>query len=160
MGPVDQTRKPGRRLNILARTARTRRIFQRLREGWAYDEIAKARVIERRVVDRGEDRSHLQIERLRPALKLAGEAVARGDLKAIGPLIRLVDRLDRHESRIAKPSAYTDDCRKRLLDKLNQAAANLADDETDRLLASGAGQAGRGEAPKENFLAPPSPATP
>ena len=167
---MEQTRKPRRRLNILARTARIARIFKRLREGWAYDEIAKeehvsaervrqivAQVLERRVVDRGEDRSQLQIERLRPALRLAGEAVARGDLRAIGPLIRLVDRLDRHESKIAKPFAYTDDHRQRLLDKLNWAAANLADDETDPLLASGAGEPPGEEAEGEDFFPPPSP---
>jgi hypothetical protein len=95
---MEPSKKPRRRLNVLARTARTRHIFQRLRGGWAYDEIVKeehlsaervqlivAQVLERCVIDRNEDRAHLQIERLRPALRLAGEAVARGVLKAIGP---------------------------------------------------------------------------
>ena len=140
---MEETKRPGRRLSILARTARTGRIFKRLREGWAYDEIAREehisaervrqivnQVLERRVVDRSEDRSKLQIERLRPALRLAGEAVARGELKAIGPLIRLVDRLDRHERKVSKPLADTENFRQRLLDKLNQAAENLADPET------------------------------
>ncbi len=149
---MEQTKKPRRRLNILARTARTQRIFRRLREGWAYDEIAKeehlsaervrqivAQVLERRVIDRREDRSHIQLERLRPALKLAGEAIAHGDLRAIGPLIRLVDRLDKHEGRIAKPFAYTESHRQRLLDKLNQMAENLADPETAGPLMSDMG---------------------
>lgn len=30
-----------RRLNIITRAARTKRIFARMREGWAYDEIAR-----------------------------------------------------------------------------------------------------------------------
>ena len=147
---MDQTKKPRRRLNILTRTARTKRIFARLREGWAYDDIAKeerlsaervrqivGQVLENRVLDRGEDHAHLQLERLRPALRLAGEAVARGELKAIGPLIKLMDRLDRHEGRFLKPFVYTESSRQRLLDKLNQAAANLADPETAGPLASG-----------------------
>jgi len=146
---MEQTKKPRRRLNILARTARTKRIFQRLREGWAYDDIAKeerlsaervrqivGQVLENRVLDRGEDHAHLQLERLRPALRLAGEAVARGELKAIGPLIKLIDRLDKHQGSIVKPFAYTDDHRKRLLDKLNFMAANLAEDEKDPVLKS------------------------
>ena len=32
--------EPRRRLNILTKAERRRRIFARLREGWAYDEIA------------------------------------------------------------------------------------------------------------------------
>ena len=38
--------KPKRaRLNILQRAARAKRIFDRLREGWAHDEIARERLI-------------------------------------------------------------------------------------------------------------------
>ena len=57
--------------------ARTKRIFARLREGWAYDDIAKderisaervrqivGQVLENRVLDRGDDHAHMQIERL------------------------------------------------------------------------------------------------
>ncbi len=144
---MDQTQKPRRRLNILARTARTQRIFERLREGWAYDEIAReehvtaerirqivAQVLERRVVEGGEDHAHLQLERLKPALKLVGQAVKRGDLKAVGPLIKLIDRLDRHQRVVSKPFAYTDDHRQKLLDKLNLMVANLAGDESDPAL--------------------------
>ena len=147
---MEQTRKPRRRLNIFARTVRTRRIFQRLREGWAYDDIAKeehlsaerirqivAQVLEHRVMDTGEDHAHLQLERLRPALRLVGEAVARGDLKAIGPLIKLIDRLDKHHKGSgSKPFQYTESHRQRLLDKLNWAAANLAEDDKDPVLES------------------------
>jgi len=156
---MDQTKKPRRRLNILTRTARTKRIFARLREGWAYDDIAKeerlsaervrqivGQVLENRVLDRGEDHAHLQLERLRPALRLAGEAVARGELKAIGPLIKLIDRLDKHQGAIVKPFAYTADHRKRLLDKLNFMAANLASDDEDPVLKSEPDEPGREEA--------------
>ena len=116
MEQVKKTRR--RRLNIVTRTARTKRIFARLREGWAYDDIAKdkrlsaervrqivGQVLENRVLDRGDDHAHMQIERLRPALRIVGKAVADGNLKAIGPLIKLIDRLDKHQGVLTKPFA-------------------------------------------------------
>ena len=69
-----------RRLNVLGKAARRKRIFERLREGWAYDEIAGeervsaerirqivSEVLDKRVIDRGVDHAHLQLERLMPA---------------------------------------------------------------------------------------------
>jgi hypothetical protein len=156
MGEVKK-RRP--RLNFMTRTARTKRIFARLREGWAYDEIADeehlsaerirqivSHVLENRVLDSGDDLTHMQIERLRPALRIVGQAVAQGDLKAVGPLIKLVDRLDKHQRVLAKPFAYTEDYRKKLLDKLNWMAENLAADEQDPALVSGPDEIARGEA--------------
>ena len=77
---MEQTETPGRRLNVLGKAARRKRIFERLREGWAYDEIAAeervsaerirqivAEVLDKRVIDRGVDHAHLQLERLMPA---------------------------------------------------------------------------------------------
>ena len=112
----EQIPAPRRRLNVLTKAERRKRIFARLREGWAYDEIAA----EQRVSGRADpaDRlgspqqaghppcgapitSRLQLERLKPALSgSSGEAVQRGDLKAIGPLIRVIDRLDKHEQTV------------------------------------------------------------
>ena len=125
----------------------------RLREGWAYDDIAAeerlsaervrqivSQVLENRVLDRGDDLAHMQIERLRPALRIVGKAVAQGDLKAVGPLIKLVDRIDKHQRVLVKPFAYTEDHRKKLLDKLNWIAANLAADEEDPVLKSEPGE--------------------
>lgn len=76
---MEQIPEPRRRLNILTKAERRRRIFARLREGWAYDEIAReervsperirqivAEVLAKRVVDRGADHAHLQLERLMP----------------------------------------------------------------------------------------------
>jgi hypothetical protein len=173
---MDQVKKRRPRLNIVTRTDRTKRIFTRLREGWAYDEIAKeerlsaerirqivSQVLENRVLDSGDDLAHMQIERLRPALRIVGRAVAQGDLKAVGPLIKLVDRIDKHQRVLVKPFAYTEDYRKKLLDKLNWAAENLAADEEDPALLSGPGEIARAEAsdPKaggpENSFPPPSP---
>jgi hypothetical protein len=68
---MEQTPTPGRRLNVLGKAARRKRIFARLREGWAYDEIAGeervsaervrqivAEVLGKRVIDRGVDHAH------------------------------------------------------------------------------------------------------
>ena len=38
---MEQTPAPRRRLNIVSKAARRKRIFDRLREGWAYDQIAR-----------------------------------------------------------------------------------------------------------------------
>ncbi len=83
---MEQTPEPRRRLNVLTKAERRRRIFARLREGWAYDEIAReervsaerirqivSEVLNKRVIDRGADHAHLQLERLMPALRLVGE---------------------------------------------------------------------------------------
>jgi hypothetical protein len=83
-----------RRLNVLTKAERHQRSFARLREGWAYDEIAGehrvsaerirqivAQVLDKRVIDRGADHAHLQLERLMPALRLVGETIGRGELK-------------------------------------------------------------------------------
>ena len=97
---LEQTPAPRRRLNIVSKAARRKRIFDRLREGWAYDEIVReervsaerirqivSEVLGKRVIDRGADHAHLQLERLMPALRLVGEAIERGELKAVVPLI-------------------------------------------------------------------------
>ena len=157
---MDQNRKPRRRLNIVARTARTRRIFDRLREGWAYDDIAQSerlsaerirqivtQVLEQRFVDTNSNHAHLQNERLRPALKLVSAAVERGDMKAVSPLIKLVDRLDRHRVVFRRTPETEEDYRQKLLDKLNFAAANLeAHEDEDELKASEAGLGGQAPA--------------
>ena len=38
---MEQNPQPRPRLNVLGKAARRKRIFERLREGWAYDEIAR-----------------------------------------------------------------------------------------------------------------------
>jgi hypothetical protein len=136
---MEQTQEPRRRLNVLTKAERRKRIFARLREGWAYDEIAReerlsaerirqivAEVLGKRVIDRGADHAHLQLERLMPALRLVGEAIGRGELKAVGPLIKVIDRLDKHQDTVVAKHSYGPEERKRLLDKINRLVANLA----------------------------------
>jgi hypothetical protein len=135
---MEQTPTPGRRLNVLGKAARRKRIFARLREGWAYDEIASeervsaervrqivAEVLGKRVIDRGADHAHLQLERLMPALRVTSEAIGRGELKAVGPLIRVIDRLDKHQDTVVAKHSYGPEERQRLLDKINRIVDNL-----------------------------------
>jgi hypothetical protein len=135
---MEQTETPGRRLNVLGKAARRKRIFERLREGWAYDEIAAeervsaerirqivAEVLNKRVIDRGVDHAHLQLERLMPALRIVGEALKRGDLKAVAPLIKLIDRLDKHQNTVVAKHSYGPEERTRLMEKINRLVDNL-----------------------------------
>ena len=137
---MHETQAPRPRLNTLGRAARTKRIFARMREGWAYDEIARdeglsvervrqivAEVLGKRVIDRGPHHAHLQLERLMPALRLAGEAIGRGDIRAIAPLIKVIDRMDKHQETVVAKHYYGPEERQRLLDKINRVAANLAE---------------------------------
>ena len=109
---MEQGSAPGekKQLTAFGKAARTKRIFARLSEGWAYDEIAReerlsarrvrqivSQVLDRREVDGEGAHAHLQLGRLGPALRVAGQAVAEGDVKAIAPLIKVLDRLDRYQ---------------------------------------------------------------
>jgi hypothetical protein len=135
---MEQTPEPRRRLNVLTKAERRRRIFARLREGWAYDEIAREErvsaerirqivqeVLGKRIIDRGADHAHLQLERLMPALRVTSEAIGRGELKAIGPLIRVIDRLDKHQDTVVAKYEYGPEERQRLMDKINRLVDNL-----------------------------------
>src|ERR1700735_5827059 len=135
---MEQTPTRGRRLNVLGKVARRKRSFARLREGWAYDEIAGeeqfsaervrqivAEVLNKRVIDRGEDHAHLQLERLMPALRVVGEAIGGGELKAVGPLIKVIDRLDKHQDTVVAKHSYGPEERQRLLDRVNRLVDNL-----------------------------------
>ena len=97
------------------RAARTRRMLDRLSQGWSYRDVASAEGLsERRVrqivgehvkrrqpVDE-ETHAALQVERLGFAVKVAGEALAKGDIRAIAPFIKAIDRLDAYQARARK----------------------------------------------------------
>ena len=85
-----------RRLGAHGMMLRRKRIFAGLREGLRYDEIAAqegvtterirqivTEVLKNRSVDSGADHAKLQLDRLVPALQIAAEAVASGDVRAI-----------------------------------------------------------------------------
>ena len=54
------------------------------------------RAIAERRLDAPERYVHVQVARLAKALRLADASIERGDLKAVGPLVRLVAALDRY----------------------------------------------------------------
>ena len=91
------------------------------------------------MIDRGVDHAHLQLERLMPALRIVGEAIGRGELKAVGPLIKVIDRLDKHQDTVVAKHSYGPEERQRLLDKVNRLVDNLAPvhDEPDLSAAEG-----------------------
>jgi hypothetical protein len=131
-----------RRPNAHGKLLRRRRIFARLREGLAYDEIAVeegvtatrirqivSEVLQKRAVDSGADHAKLQLDRLAPAVQLGAEAIAAGDISAITPYLKALDRLDRYQSVAVANQTYDDEARKKLMGKINRMADNLGVDE-------------------------------
>ena len=131
-----------RRLGAHGLMFRRRRIFAQLREGFTYDEIAAeegvspsrirqivAQELQQRAVDSGAEHAKLQLDRLAPAIQLAATGIAAGDLSAITPYLKALDRLDRYQVVASANQAYDDEARKKLLDKINRLAENLGIDE-------------------------------
>jgi hypothetical protein len=139
---MDQETTSRRRLGAHGKMARRRRIFAGLREGLSYDEIAAeegvtatrirqivSEVLQKRAVDSGADHAKLQLDRFAPVMQLAAEAIAAGDVTAITPYLKVLDRLDRYQSVAVANQAYDDEARKKLMDKINRMAANFGVDE-------------------------------
>ncbi len=127
-----------RRLGAHGMMFRRRRIFARLREGFTYEEIANqegvtitrirqivAAELQQRSVDSGAEHAKLQLERLASVMQLAAEAVAAGDVTAITPYLKVLDRLDRYQTAASANQVYDDEARKKLMDKINRLAENL-----------------------------------
>jgi hypothetical protein len=131
-----------RRLGAHGMMFRRRRIFASLREGFTYDEIAAdegvspsrirqivSQELQQRAVDSGAEHAKLQLDRLAPAIQLAAEAMAGGDISAITPYLKALDRLDRYQTVATANQVYDDEARKKLMDKINRMAANFGIDE-------------------------------
>ncbi len=131
-----------RRPKAHGKILRRRRIFARLREGSSYEEIAGeegvsrervrqivSEVLQKRSVDSGADHAKLQLDRLLPAMQLGAEAIGAGDVRAITPSLKVLDRLDRYQSAAGAHQVYDDEARKKLLDKINRMAENFGVDE-------------------------------
>jgi len=127
-----------RRLVAHVKMARRKRIFARLREGASYEEIGSeegvsrerirqivSEVLQKRAVDSGADHAKLQLDRLAPLMQLAAEAVAAGDIRAITPYLKVLDRLDRYQTVAGAHQVYDDEARKKLMDKINRMAENF-----------------------------------
>jgi hypothetical protein len=130
-----------RRLGAHGMKFRRRRIFAQLREGFTYQEIASeegvsitrirqiiAAELQQRAVDSGAEHAKLQLERLASVMQLAAEAVAAGDVSAITPYLKVLDRLDRYQTVASANQVYDDEARKKLMDKINRLAENLGID--------------------------------
>jgi uncharacterized protein YerC len=139
---VQETAPARRRLKALGKMQRRKRIFARLREGASYEEIAGeegvsrerirqivSEVLQKRSVDSGADHAKLQLDRLAPLMQLATEAVAAGDIRAITPYLKVLDRLDRYQTVAVAHQGYDEQDRKRLMEKINRMADNLGVDE-------------------------------
>jgi hypothetical protein len=131
-----------RRLGAHGKMARRKRIFARLREGASYEEIGAeervsrerirqivSEVLQKRAVDSGADHAKLQLDRLAPLMQLAAEAVAVGDIRAITPYLKVLDRLDRYQTVAVANQGYDDEDRRKLMEKINRAAENIGIDE-------------------------------
>jgi hypothetical protein len=124
------------------RTAREReerriRILAMLRSGFSYEAIARECTLTRErirqivVASAQTEVSATKADRMRarlePALRLAARAVENGKLSAIGPLLKVLDRLDRLDQygAAAEAPAPREGARERLLAKLDRVAARL-----------------------------------
>ncbi len=135
---VQETGPARRHLSALGKMRRRKRIFARLREGASYEEIGAdegvsrerirqivSEVLQKRSVDSGADHAKLQLDRLLPAMQLGAEAIAGGDVSAIAPYLKVLDRLDRYQSVAGAEQVYDDEARKKLMDKINRMAENF-----------------------------------
>lgn len=137
---MDNATAPAKRprLNPHGKAVRRKRIFERLRGGWSYEAIAReekvttrrirqivAEALRRREVDGGSDHALLQLARLESALRLGAEALEAGDLRAIGPYLAVLDRMDRHRREAAPLLVYDKAARERLFAKLNRVASRF-----------------------------------
>jgi hypothetical protein len=127
-----------RRLGAHGMMFRRRRVFASLREGFTYDEISAdegvspsrirqivSKELQQRGVDSGAEHAKLQLDRLAPAIQLAAEAMAAGDISAITPYLKALDRLDRYQTVASANQVYDDEARKKLMDKINRMAENF-----------------------------------
>ena len=137
----DKARVRRRRLGAHGMMFRRRRIFAQLRKGFTYDEIATgegvsvsrirqivSQELQQRAVDSGAEHAKLQLDRIAPAVQLGAEAIASGEISAISPYLKALDRLDRYQTVASANQVYDDEARKKLLDKINRLAENMGID--------------------------------
>jgi DNA-binding CsgD family transcriptional regulator len=138
----DETTQPRRRLHDVGRQARRQRIFERIRRGLSYDEIAQkeglsgrhvrrivARALNEREAHAGADHAKLQLDRLGLALLIVSKALAAGERRAVAPFLKALDRLDRYHKLARGHQDENEDVKRKLIAKLNFMARNLGYDE-------------------------------
>jgi len=100
-----------------AKAAYREALFQALASGWTTRQIADARKVSVRTIQREIDRAvaerrldapdrfvHLQIARLTKALRVADVRLDRGELAAVAPLVKVVAALDRYHRPMDPPA--------------------------------------------------------
>jgi hypothetical protein len=133
---------PVRRLGAQGKVARRKRIFARLREGAGYEEIAgeegasreRIRQIVSDVLQKPLGRQRRRsceaaIGSSRARNATGGRSGRRGDVAAIEPYLKVLDRFDRCQTVAGANQVYDDEARKKLLDEINRIADNLGVDE-------------------------------
>jgi hypothetical protein len=66
----------------------------------------------------------LQLARLEQALRLSAEAMARGEIGAIAPHLKVLAELDRYQGAASANRDYDEEARERLFAKINRIAAH------------------------------------
>jgi hypothetical protein len=163
------------RLNPHGKAVRRERIFERLRGGLSYEAVAHeegvtprrirqivTEALRRREVDGESDHAMLQLVRLESAHRLAAEAVAGGDIRAIATYLSVLDRLDRYRRGAAPVKGYDKQSRELLFAKLNGIASALARIEPKPPASGGGGPnaAGAPEKGRNSALPVDSPVNP
>ena len=105
------TSQPRKRIRKYGREARAARILERLRDGFACEDVAReeglnvrrvrqiaAAAIKAREAAADLTHAHLQIDRLGFAMRVAAEAMANGDIRAIAPFVKAVGELDGYQA--------------------------------------------------------------
>ena len=64
--------------------------------------------------DEDSDHAKLQLARLRPAMKIATDAIEGGDVGAIPSFLKVLDRLDHYQKTAKVNQVYDDDARRKL----------------------------------------------
>jgi transcriptional regulator with XRE-family HTH domain len=143
-------RTPRRRLSAEDRFKRRRRVFARLHEGWAYQEIARqegltarrirqivSEVLQQRALESLPDPVKRQLARLAPAVRVAPEAIADGDRKAIARFLKVLDRLDRCHTVAYPDRDYDDAALNELLAKIDRVGSALETQQPAETVAEG-----------------------
>jgi hypothetical protein len=159
------TSPPAASVNAIEREVRRHRILERALGGWSYAAIASTETLTPRRIrqivrqtlarsqaDRAAEHVRLQTARLGASLRLAAQRVEDGELGAIDRLLRVLDRLDRYQTRAAAPPPFDEAAEgaARFDAKLDDLVATAAEDKARAAAAAARGGPDGG--------APPSPA--
>jgi len=161
LDPTSPAPLPAASVSAIEREFRRHRIMERARRGSSAEAIAEAEdltprrirqivreTFARRGIDPAGAHVRLQIARLDASLRLAAEKVEDGELGAIDRLLRVLDRLDRYQTRAAAPPPFDEAAEgaARFDAKLDDLVATAAEDKA-RAAARGGPDGGGPQTP-------------